>query len=261
MYILAKLAGALQTNLHSQIEDPAMAEMAASQARLGVLQKLFEVTDEGTLRALAKIPLIVFIGFRASLFFAPIWIALLGYDVVSEELSTRSIRYVTVRARKSLLVVGKYLALGTILVGLFLAVNVALLLYARQGSPDFSGGLWLVTLGRCWAAGSLFALGYLGLTLLCSTLAKPPSLALALNLLALLGLWVLDVMGSPGLAAPGSDSPESARAFLQWITPSHYGPLLLHPDPKRFAVGAAAFAVFIALTVAGAAFSLERRDV
>jgi ABC-2 type transport system permease protein len=164
-----------------------------------------------------------------------------------------------------MVVVGKFLALGSVLVGMLLIVNLGTLLYARHISPDFTGSLWWITFARSWAAGSLFALGYLGLTILCSTLATPPSLALALNLLSLLMLWIMSLVGgsTPSIPLDGTPdtTPASPWAFVQWLTPSHYGPFLLDPDAHRFLIGAAAFAVFIVLFVGGAAASLQRRDV
>src|SRR5262249_4969515 len=143
-------------------------------------------------------------------------------------------------------------------------LEVALLLYGRIGNPDFAGGLWWRTLLRSWAAGSLFALGYLGLTLLCSTLVASPGLALALNAASLFGLWLLNLRGESAhfmRKMNVENAPGALWEYLRFASPSHYGPSLLDPDPGRALPGAAAFLGFIVLFVGAACVALERRDV
>src|SRR5262249_52488086 len=148
--LLGTAARMLQQQFKAALDNPEAAQEVASRLQLGLLGTLFDRTDPESLKPLLKVPLIVFLGFRVSLFFVPVWVALLGFDSVSEELSTRSIRYLTLRAPRRTLVVGKFFTLSTVLVALLFLVNAALLAYARVGNPDFSGALWLTTFLRCW---------------------------------------------------------------------------------------------------------------
>jgi hypothetical protein len=264
LLVLGRISAGIQAQLDAAVSNPEQAALMANQARTGFLGVLLDSSDPEELASLARVPLLVFVGFRAALIFVPLWIALLGYDAVSDELATRSLRYVTVRARRSSVLLGKFLALASVLVAILLLINLELVFYARHLSPDFSGSLLWLTLLRCWGASTLFALGYLGLTLLSSTLARSPALALALNVILLFGFWALTFVGERAPAL-GRGVPEGAPAvglgYLRLLSPSLYGPLLLHPEPARFAIGAAGFTVFLLLTVGGAIFALGRRDL
>ena len=101
---------------------------AAAAASAGILGFLVG-DDGGAFQRLSELPLLVPIVFRVSLFFLPLFIALLGYDQLSAELSTGSVRYLAVRARRGSILGGKFVAqalvlgvlLGVVLVGLFAA--------------------------------------------------------------------------------------------------------------------------------------------
>ena len=57
--------------------------------------------DPAMMEALSRVPVLVLVVFKMTLFFLPAYIVLMGFDQVSGEVGPRSIRYVTVRARRS----------------------------------------------------------------------------------------------------------------------------------------------------------------
>ena len=66
--------------------------------------------DAGAFQRLSELPLLVPLVFRITLFFLPLFIALLGYDQLSAEVSTGSVRYLAVRARRGSILGGKFVA-------------------------------------------------------------------------------------------------------------------------------------------------------
>jgi ABC-2 type transport system permease protein len=264
LLVFGRISTGLQAQLDSALSDPAQAQFVSQRLRDTFLGALLGSSDPEALRSLAKVPILIFIGFRAALLFFPVWIALLGYDAVSDELATRSIRYVSVRARRGSILLGKYLALGSALLALLLLLNLELVFFARQLNPQFNGGLLWLTLLRCWGACTLFALGYLGLTLLCSTLVRSPALALALNITSLGALFALSFLGERGPplgTASAGDAPAVGSGYLRLLSPFEYGPLLLNPEPGPRTAGVVGFLVFILLGVGAALFVLRRRDL
>src|SRR6266849_4820584 len=134
--------------------------MAFAEGRNAVLSLLFSSGDLAILDALKKLPIVVLIPFKATLFFLPAYVALMGFDQVSADVVNRSIRYLTIRARRASILFGKVLSQATLLLGLVMAVDFGMFAYAKITNPDF------------------------------------PTSTLGANLLTLMGFWLLDVLGA-----------------------------------------------------------------
>src|SRR6201989_1667812 len=101
--LIGLVVGLITRGLSSQ--DPE----AAAAASAGILG--FLVGQEGGgFQGLYELPPLVPVVFRITLFFVPLYVALLGYDQLSAEVATGSIRYLAVRARRGSIVAGKFLA-------------------------------------------------------------------------------------------------------------------------------------------------------
>ena len=257
LLIVGGVTKALREQLDTQIAqtgaDAGAATQVADEFRKSFLGFLLG-GDQAMIEALTQVPLVVLLVFKVTLFFLPIYVALMGFDQVSGEVGPRSIRYLTVRARRSSLLLGKFLSQATVLLGMVLVIDLAIFVYAWVITPDFAFGAFALNLLKFWLAAVVFSLAYLALTTFCSSLAHTPALSLILNLLLLFGFWVVNLVGS--LATDGS--PVS---YVRYLTPSYYANNLLHPRFAEFAVSGMAYFTFALLFLGGAFFALRTRDL
>jgi ABC-2 type transport system permease protein len=289
----------MQANIDEQLAlNGASAEAVQpqiDQLKQGFVGWLFG-QDEALLGALAEVPLIVLLTFKITLYFLPLYIAIIGFDQISGEIGPRSIRYLTVRARRSSILWGKYLAQATLLGGLVLLVDVAVIGVARWLTPSFQIGAMATTFFKCWVAATVFSLSYVALSSFCSSLFRSPAVSLVFNILTLFGLWLVNKIGEgaaaviaqaaaqakargedEGAAAVIAQAAAQAKArgeeaeapsmiarvlsWLQYVSPSHYSDNLLHPHFLKFLGSTAIFAGFAAVFLACGYAVLRRRDL
>ena len=200
-----------------------------------------------------EIPLAVQAVFYLSLFFLPVYVALMGFDQVSGEVGPRSIRYLTVRARRTSVLLGKFLAQTTVLLGLVFALDAGLCLYTALTTPGLGAGTLVLNLLKFWMASAVFSLTFLALTSLCSSLATSPPVSLIANLAVLMTsllLWMT--------ALAREDSP---LRYLRYLSPLRYSTRLLSPEPSQVGLSVAAYVVFTLVFLGGALQGLRTRDV
>jgi ABC-2 type transport system permease protein len=100
--------------------------------------------DQAMMEALAQCPCRPG-GLQGHPLFLPVYIALMGFDQVSGEVGPRSIRYLTVRARRSSLLLGKFLSQATVLLGLVLIIVPGHLRLRRLHHADFAPASFALT--------------------------------------------------------------------------------------------------------------------
>ena len=268
LLVVGAITGAIGRQLQ-RVDQPG-ADAAQAEQMLGELQRsvlgVLVNADPAMIEALGRIPLVVLVVFKLTLFFLPAYVALMGFDQVSGEVASRSIRYLVARARRSSVLFGKFVAHAAVLLALVLAIDLAIFLYARFTHPDFGWGQMVGALLRFWLAAIVFALAYLSLTTLCSTLFRSPAVSLVFNFLALFALWLLNAASAAGtryeMTAEGvRQEPASWIAYLRYLTPSHYSNDLLHPAFGPFAASAGAYVAFAAAYLLAAWAVLRARDV
>jgi ABC-type transport system involved in multi-copper enzyme maturation permease subunit len=157
-----------------------------------------------------------------ALFFVPLFIALLGYDQLSAELSTGSVRYLAVRARRGSILAGKFLAQALVM-GVLLAVVLVGLFVAGAGMrPGLEPLPYAAAAARFWLGGAALSFGYLALTSLSSAVTTGPGGSLLLNVGALFVFWLLDVVGGRAAMIHHLGGPPSWTEQLRWLSPSAY---------------------------------------
>jgi ABC-2 type transport system permease protein len=189
--------------------------------------------------------------FKVGLRFVPLYVGLMGYDQLSGEVGPRSIRYLTVRSRRSSVTLGKVLAQFLLLAGLSAVVNLLLLGYGLATEKDFGAGAVLLTGLRFWGVALVFSLPYLALTSLCSSLVRTPMVSLVLNVILLFGIWLIAAVG---------DASETLH-WLRYLSPWNYSEHLLHPDPRKLSVAVGAHLGFALLFLGSGWALLRRRDL
>ncbi len=253
LLIVGSISNALRAQVSAQMADrgtDAGMQQTYAQARTGILGFLLS-PDPAILEALKEIPLVVLIVFKVTLIFLPAYVALMGFDQISGELGTRSIRYLTVRARRSSVLFGKFLGQAVLLLGLVLLIDLGIFGYAKATNEDFTPALFAATLPRFWAAAIVFSMAYVALTSLCSALFRSSALSLVVNLIGLFLFWLMDVLG------PAS----SELAAVRFASPSHYAADLLHPRLVQFAGSVGAYAAFAAVFLGAAYLVMRTRDL
>ncbi len=191
--------------------------------------------------------------FYLSLFFLPIYVALMGFDQVSGEVGPRSIRYLTVRARRSSVLLGKFLAQTTVLLGLVCLLDLALCVYAWLTTPGFGSATFVLYVLRFWLASTVFSLAFLALTSLCSSLTPNSAVSLILNISVLLLsflVWTTALL----------DRGHPLRA-IRYLSPLRYSLRLVYPEAWDVAGSVAAYVFFTLLFLGGAFFVLRERDL
>ncbi|OJH34081.1 ABC transporter permease [Cystobacter ferrugineus] len=213
-----------------------------------------QMTQSGMMTVPSEgIPLAVVVVFFFSLFFLPLYVALMGFDQVSGEVGPRSIRYLTVRARRSSVLWGKLLAQATVLLSLVFALDLGLCVYAWVSTPGFGLADFGENLLRFWLASAVFSFAFLSLTSLCSCVTTSPPVSLILNLAVLvfsIVLWMTAL----------ADEGNPVR-HLRFLSPLKYSLELLDPAPRTAAVSVAAYAVFTLLFLGSALTALRTRDL
>lgn len=269
LLVIGSISQAIGEQLKTSLEgaDPQKAAEAANQLRTGFLSWFLD-SDSAVLDALQQVPLVVIIVFKATLFWLPPYVVLMAFDTISGEVGPRSIRFLTVRARRSSILLGKFLGHALVLAALVFVVDVAIFVYAKVTHPDFGWGLMLVTLLKFWLASVVYALAYLALSVLCSALFRQWALSLIVNFISLFVLWLVNFIAGFGThrellpnGLPGPEQITSWVAYLRYFTPSYYATGLLNPAIQTFALSGAAYAGFT-LLFAGAAYGILRaRDL
>jgi ABC-2 type transport system permease protein len=216
--------------------------------------------DGGAFQRLSELPLLVPLVFRLTLFFLPLFIALLGYDQLSAEVSTGSVRYLVVRSRRGSILGGKFVAQALVM-GVLLALVLVGLFAAGAGlRSDLKPLPYLEALVRFWLGGATFAFAYLALTSLVSAVTSSPGTSLLLNVGALFLFWLADAIGGRAALVHSMGGPASWTEGLRWLSPSAYASGLLGSSPALL-TSALAYAVFGAVFL-GAGWAVFRsRDV
>ena len=237
----------------------AQGPQAAAAASAGILGFLVG-GDSGAFQRLSELPLLVPLVFRATLFFLPLFIALLGYDQLSGELSTGSVRYLAVRARRGSILGGKFLA-QVVVMGALLALVIAGLFVAGAGlRSDLQPLLYAEAAGRFWVGGAALAFGYLALTALSSASTRSPAASLLLNVGALFVFWLLEAIGGRAAMIRPTEGAVSWTEVLRWLSPSAYASGVLGSS-SALLTSAAAYAVFGAVFLAAAWAVFRARDI
>ena len=239
----------LQEGLSSMTGGQELPTEQLNELKMGGLSAIFG-KDETLIRYLAEIPLVVVFFFWFTLLFLPLLTALMGFEQLSGELQSRSLRFVSLRARRGSVLAGKVLAQGALLVGLTAVVNLGIFVYAALSTEGFQVGTGLLSLLKFWILGLVFASSYIGLTALCSALFRVPIFSLLTELSILFGFWLAALL-----------SRFESLHFLGYFVPSHYESGLFSPEWAKLLPSVGAYAVFAAIFLCAAWFALRARDL
>lgn len=233
------------------------------------INSLFAEDDAALAEMLLALPFGLLIVFKLTLIFLPLFITLMGFDQISGEISTKSIRYLAVRVRRSSLVLGKFLAQASVLALLTLISVLLMVAVSLFVDPDFTFGKAAGTFVKLWLVAVVFSLAYTALASTCSSMFKQPAVSLVVNMILLFVIWFVALVGNlfqiPGQAVSGmsisSYKTESVAAYLRYLSVWNYSGDLIHPSWQRFGAAGAAHLGFAMIFLAASYLVLRARDV
>jgi ABC-type transport system involved in multi-copper enzyme maturation permease subunit len=226
-------------------------------------QTIEQQTGNAALAAQAvSMPLTLKAFLDVTVLLTPFLIALLGFDAVSGELQHRSVRFWTVRSRRSSFFVGKLLGLWGLVALVTLVIQTIVGILARSKgyvtTPDlFSWGL------RFWLVAVAIAGAWAALATLISSLFRTPVLALLTTSATFFVLWVLGTAADYSRLRTSIElgAIDTSTRWYEYVYPNAYKSLLLAQDGHDVLRGAALLLAFAACAAVGGAVLFERRDL
>jgi len=213
LYLLVALVTAMvlvkiETTVGSQIATlRSLAQTAATgtdEEANKFLQGLSFLTGGDTEIALRMIrmPLIVTGFFWSILTFVPGLILLTSHDMINSEVRNRSTRFVLLRTTRTSLLLGKTISHLSLALASTLLANLLVLVYAWLRLPDLPvlQTSWLLT--RFFALGIPYALCWIGLTALVSTLQDSGPRSLVTLTVLMVAFQVLSLNPDVGFLSP-----------------------------------------------------------
>jgi len=261
--IVMLAAGALARQAAGQLQAQGQGASGIESSKAALLVLLGFGQDRALIESLLQLPSVLLVVFKLGLLFLPLYVALLGFDNVSAELQSRSLRYLTVRTSRTALALGKALALGAVVLLMVTAVHLGAFGYALATVEGFSLSEALSAWPRLWGTTALMGVGMAGLTTLCSTASRSPALSLVLNVAALLGFFLASAYGSGArfMRMSAQETAVSWQERLAFLAPSTWSAEVLYPDVGRALVGALALVLFAMACAGCAVVVLRARDI
>jgi ABC-2 type transport system permease protein len=200
-------------------------------------------------KQLATAPYSLWIMLEVTLFFAPMLVALLGFDGVSGEVQHGTVRFWAVRTRRSSYVVGK--ALGASLLVLAVTLGMSVIVWGVTTAVGRLDPGYVVGWGlRFFALSVPIIAAWCGVATLVGSQFKTPMPALIAIWTAFFVLWVLNLL-----------SARAGTEWLWWAYPNAYDRLLLSPRALDAVKALAGTGTIVVATTTAAALLFERRDL
>jgi ABC-type transport system involved in multi-copper enzyme maturation permease subunit len=212
-------------------------------------QGFTQIYGPDTGRALADCPYSLWMMLIATLWLGPLLVALMGFDAVSGELEHRSVRFWTVRTRRSSYLVGKLLGVWLVVLVVTFGTNVIV-----WGTTVAVGGLPLsrvLSWGlRFFAISIPISAAWCAIATLVGSQFRTPMLAL-LNICAtFFALWLVRVVaGGAGASA------------ILYLYPNSYDTWFLSPRPLDAARGLVGIGAMVAVAATASVLLFERKDL
>jgi ABC-type transport system involved in multi-copper enzyme maturation permease subunit len=242
-----------------RVRDNAASTEAYTQLRQATLEKA--TGDPAFAAYAAAIPTSLLVFLKVTVGFAPLLIALLGFDLMSSELQHRSVRFWTVRTRRWSYFTGKMLGLWAVVALMMLALNVmAGIVAAARG---FVTPVQLFTWGfRFWLVAVVIAGSWAAIATIISSCFRTPMLSLLTTFLAFFVMWVVGTIGFfARLREALETGVQKNMTWYEYFYPNAYDTLLLSPETTKVLTALGVLVGFVVLANAAGAALFQQRDV
>jgi ABC-type transport system involved in multi-copper enzyme maturation permease subunit len=260
----AVVTSLLITSVEGAKRNLAGGSMSTEEFRELKRQAIEQQTGNAALAAhTADMPISLRTFLTVTVWLAPLLIALLGFDAVSGELQHRTVRFWTVRARRSSYFVGKLLGLWALVALVTLAINaiaggVALTKGFVTGGELLSWGV------RFWLVAVLIAGAWAAIAVFISSCFRTPVIALLTTFGTFFVLWVCGslIAGiSKVQSMVQSQTFDTQMRWYEYFYPNAYESMLLSEEPNRPLLGVAILLGFVVCMCAAGSLLFARRDV
>jgi ABC-type transport system involved in multi-copper enzyme maturation permease subunit len=217
--------------------------------------------DAGLASYVSQAPASLLAFLKITIWLTPLLIALLGFDAVAGELQHRTVRYWTIRTRRSSYFAGKLLGLWAVISLVILAINLL-----ADGVALARGYVTMAQLAswgvRFWLVGILIAGAWSAIATFVSATSRSPVVALLTTFAVFFGLWVI---GAISLVVRARRSIEAgaltAPPWYEYLYPNSYDSLLLAPETAKVLTGTVVLLGFVVVMIVAGSVLFERRDV
>jgi ABC-2 type transport system permease protein len=273
--VLTLLGGTLMALAFVAVEKVADPDKFQEQ-KLGGLVKIYG-DDQGQYLAAAPYTLLSML--TVTVWLAPALVWLMGFDAVASDVRFRSVRFWTVRTRRTSFFVGKVLGLWAVVSAVTLAMNllVWVVIIIRGEATAAQAFTWGP---RFWLVSVPISAAWCGLGVLVASQFRTPMVSLLTMALGFFGMFVLWAVGAlvtffstphfpqlfatrgmPEPAHLGSESGTAIGSVLLHLYPNYYDRYLLSPHLGQALVGfTATLGAAVAFSAAGA-YIFKRRDI
>lgn len=205
--------------------------------------------DPATGKSLADAPEVLLAVLLLTIWLTPLVISLLGFDSVSGDLQHKSVRYWTLRTRRSSYFIGKWAGVFATVSMMTLTMHAVIwvLCIVRGEAPAGSALAWGL---RFWLITLPISATWCGISTFVSSLFKTPIISLLVTFSAFFGLWLFWMIGQVTHAEA-----------MQYVYPNFYDALLINPQINKVMTGLAACLGMAALYVGAGSFLFTKRDV
>jgi ABC-type transport system involved in multi-copper enzyme maturation permease subunit len=245
-------------------EDAGRASAAAENQVYEELKRraVEKATGDAALAAyIASAPSSLLTFLKITIWLAPLLVALIGFDAVAGELQNRTVRYWTVRTRRSSYFVGKLIGLWAVVALVMLAIHLL-----ADGVAFAHGYVTIAQLFtwslRFWLVGVLIAGAWAAIATFISAIFRAPVVALMTTFAVFFGLWLCGTIAFASRTMKDLTTDiSSAPPWYEYLYPNAYDSMLLSPDAGKALTATVVLVGFVAIVMVGGSVLLQRRDV
>jgi ABC-type transport system involved in multi-copper enzyme maturation permease subunit len=247
---LLSVAGGAAVSVLLAWVDRARRERVPPEIEQGIRENLFVgMYGDATGHSLLASPYPLWLVLVGTLWLSPLLVVLMNFDAVSGDLQHRSVRFWTVRVRRSTYMLGKYLASWISVLAVMLGMNV-IVWGVMIAAGHFAPGLVLAWGVRFFAVLIPIAAAWCAIAMLIGSQFKTPMLSLLVTCAGFFVLWLLRVIGGYAHAD-----------VLAYLYPSFYDAWLLSPNGSEVAAGLGGTVAITLLSTVAGTLLFQRRDV
>ena len=234
--------------------DPA----AVREAQVQVFTDVFRDADMG--KYLGDAPLSLVMMFNLCVWLAPALVWLASFDGISGEIQHRSIRYWTVRTRRTSFYLGKFFGLWATIGVITFAMHLLTWVVAIVEGHTSAGNVvsWGI---RFWLASVPIIGAWCGLAVCVSSFFRTPLTSLLIVGFTFFFIFVVGSLTPAIIVSSSKNLDDTTAAVLSALYPNSYDRMLLSPSFEKVALGLLSCVLFGGIPTVLGAFLLKKRDV